>query len=103
MEEETDKHAQVPYEDHIIPSTEGGAQELSGFFDMAAEIAKDAVGLAKKIGSDIAELGHELSEMAGADVTGDESFQNQEWADKEWAVMMDRRAMMQEQERDFGR
>jgi hypothetical protein len=66
---------------------------LSGLFDAVGEFTKDAVGLAKKIGSDIAELGHELSEMAGADVTGDEPFQNQEWADKEWAVMMDLRAM----------
>ncbi len=93
----------VPYEDHIIPSTDGGAQGLSGFFDMAGEITKDVVGLTKEIGNNIAELGQELADMAGLDLAGEEQFPNQEWADREWGIMMERRAMMREQDHDIGR
>jgi hypothetical protein len=87
----------VPYADHVIPSTEGGAQGLSGLFDLAGEITKDAVGLAKEIGNDIAELGQEL-----ADMVGEEHFPNQDWADQEFAKLLERRSLMCEQERDFG-
>jgi hypothetical protein len=70
---------------------------------MAGEITKDAVGLAKEIGSDIAELGHELSEMAGADRVGEEQYPNQEWADQEFAKLLERRSLMCEQDHDIGR
>jgi hypothetical protein len=95
--------AQVPYEDHIIPSTDGGAQGLSGYFDMAAEITKEAVGLAKEIGSNIAELGHELDEMMNTDLVPEESLPNEEWLETEWGIMMERRAQMRDRDHDMGR
>jgi hypothetical protein len=93
----------VPYEQHIIPSQTGGAQGLSGFFDMAGEITKDVVGLTKEIGSDIAELGQEIGNMMGADLAGEEQFPNQEWADQEFAKLLERRSLMREQDHDIGR
>ena len=90
--------AQVPYENHDIPTEQGGAQGLSGLFDMAGEIVKDSVGLVKEIGGDIAELGHEL-----ADMVGDEQLPNDYWLETEWGIMMERRAQMLERDRDMGR
>jgi hypothetical protein len=88
----------VPYADHIIPSTDGGGQGLSGFFDMAAEITKDVVGLTQEVGNNIAELGQEL-----ADMVGEEQFPNQEWADQEFAKLLERRSLMRERDHDIGR
>ena len=101
--ENEEMQAQVPYENHVIPTEQGGAQGLSGLFDMAGEIVKDSVGLVKEIGNDIAELGHELADMVNTDLVPEESLPNEEWLETEWGIMMERRAQMRDRDHDMGR
>ena len=91
---------QVAYENHVIPSSVDGL--LSGLFNMVGEITKDAVGLTKAIGGDIAELGKEITDMMDKDapdiphsIESQEAAERRTLADAQWQEILRHRAQQQ--------
>ncbi len=92
---------QVAYENHVIPSSGDGL--LSSLFNMVGEITKDAVGLTKAIGGDIAELGKEITDMMGKDapdvphaIESQEAAERRVQADAQWQEILRHRAQQQD-------
>ena len=92
---------QPAYENHVIPTSGDGL--LSGLFDMVGEITKDAVGLTKAIGGNIAELGKEITEMMDKDapdipnaLESQEAAERRTLADAQWQEILLHRAQQQD-------